>query len=99
MLRHIVSLRMDADTAEVRDSRAAQLTAALAALPAVIPEIRALSVHDNVVTRPGNWDLALVVDVDDAEALEVYRAHPEHQKVLVLINEIVADRCAVDFLI
>ena len=55
------------------------------------------TVGANVVVRPGNWDLALTVDVDDAAALEEYREHPEHQKVLRLINELVADRCAVDF--
>ena len=98
MLRHIVSMRIDADTDEVRQLRSAQLSAALAALPAHIPEIRNLTINANVVVRPGNWDLALIVDFDDAEALEVYREHPEHQKVLELINAIAAERAAVDFL-
>lgn len=97
MLRHVVLMRLDAETDEVRQSRSAQLSAALAALPDLIPEIRSLTVNANVVTRPGNWDLALTVDLDDAADLEVYRQHPEHQKVLALIEEIVADRCAVDF--
>lgn len=98
MLRHVVLMRLDAETDEVRQSRSAQLSAALAALPDLIPEIRSLTVNANVVTRPGNWDLALTVDLDDAADLEVYRQHPEHQKVLALIEEIVADRSAVDFI-
>ena len=98
MLKHIVLMKLDADGDEVRQARSAQLSAALAALPAHIPEIRDLTVNGNVVLRPGNWDLALVVDFDDAADLEVYREHPEHQKVFDLINQIVSERSAVDVL-
>ena len=97
MLRHIVLLRMNATSDAEREASVARLSEALTALPALIDQIRELSVGANVVVRPGNWDLALTVDVDDAAALEEYREHPDHQKVLRLINELVADRCAVDF--
>ena len=97
MLRHTVLLRIDATDDAVRSERSQRLIAALESLPPSIPEIRALAVNANVVVREGNWDVALVVDVDHAEALEVYRSHPEHQKVLRLISEITSDRCAVDF--
>jgi len=97
MLRHIVLLRMNATTSAERASSVARISGALAALPAQINQIRDLSVGTNVVDRPGNWDLALTVDLDDAVALEEYREHPEHHKVLELINQLVADRCAVDF--
>ncbi|MEO6941957.1 MAG: Dabb family protein, partial [Terrimesophilobacter sp.] len=66
MLRHIVLLRVDATDQNIRSDRSRQLIDALEALPQHITEIRALSVNANVVVRPGNWDLALVVDVDDA---------------------------------
>lgn len=99
MLRHIVLMRLDAETEEARQARSARLSAALAALPDVIPEIRSLTVNANVLSRPGNWDLALTVDVDDAADLDVYREHPEHRKVLDLIEEIVADRSAVDVVV
>ena len=99
MLRHIVLMRLDAETDEVRLVRSAQLAAALAALPDRIPEIRSLTVNENVLNRPGNWDLALTVDVDDEAGLQVYREHPEHRKVLALIEEIVAERSAVDVIV
>ncbi len=99
MLRHIVLMRLDAETEEARQARSARLSAALAALPDVIPEIRSLTVNANVLSRPGNWDLALTVDVDDAADLDVYREHPEHRKVLALIEEVVADRSAVDVIV
>lgn len=97
MLRHTVLLRIDAADAAVRSERSQRLIAALESLPPHIPQIRALAVNANVIEREGNWDLALVVDVDDADALEVYRSHPEHQKVLTLISEVTSNRCAVDF--
>ncbi len=96
MLRHIVLMRLEADTEEQRLARSAQLSGALAALPDLIPQIRSLTVDANVLSGRGNWDLALTVDVDDEAGLEVYREHPEHWKVLALIAEIVADRSAVD---
>lgn len=99
MLRHIVLMRLEADTEEVRLARSARLSAALAALPDLIPEVRSLTVNANVLSRPGNWDLALTVDVDDAAGLDVYREHPEHRKVLALIEEVVADRSAVDVIV
>ncbi len=99
MLRHIVLLRMNATSDAEREASIARLTEALTSLPTHIDQIRVLTVGANVVVRPGNWDLALTVDVDDASALEEYRGHPEHQKVLALINELVADRCAVDFVV
>jgi Stress responsive A/B Barrel Domain len=97
MLRHIVLMQMGAETDAERAADVARLCDALLALPAHISQIRELSVGTNVVERPGNWDLALTVDLDDAVALEEYRGHPEHVKVLQLIEQIVADRCAVDF--
>ena len=97
MLRHMVLLQVDATDQAIRAERSRQLIEVLEALPAHIPEVRALSVKANVVERPGNWDLALVVDVDDAEALEVYRGHPEHQKALTMIAGFASGRCAVDF--
>lgn len=96
MLRHIVLFRMKATGDAERAASVARLSGALTALPPHIDQIRALSVGANVLQRPGNWDLALTVDVDDAAALEVYRVHPEHQKVLALIDELAAERCAVD---
>lgn len=99
MLRHIVSMKMDGATAQERANNAADLTSALNGLVGKIDQIRALSVSPNVVERPGNWDLALVVDLDNADDLELYRAHPDHVLVLELITRVVADRCAVDFIV
>lgn len=98
-LRHVVMFKIDASTASERTERAATLAAALEALPPHIKQIRSLSVGVNSLDLPGNWDLLLTVDVADESALDEYRDHPEHVKVMQLIAQTVAERCAVDFVI
>ena len=97
ILRHVVLMRMAANSPEERSERAALLAAKLEALPPHIGQIIALTVGLNILDNPGNWDLALTVDVADEAALDAYRTHPEHLKVVQLINEIVVERCAVDY--
>ena len=97
MLRHVVSMKMGGATTTERADNAAQLTAALNGLVGRIDQIRSLQVAPNVVERPGNWDLVLVVDLDNAVDLELYREHPAHVAVLELITRVVAERCAIDF--
>ena len=99
ILRHVVMMKMAAASPEERDERAALLAAELEALPPHIEHILALSVGVNSLESRGNWDLVLTVDVADEAALDAYRTHPEHVKVVELIQQIVADRCAVDFLV
>ncbi len=96
-LRHVVMLKMDARSLNERAERAARLAAALEALPPHIDQIQSLTVGVNDLERPGNWDLVLTVDVADEAALDEYRDHPEHVKVMQLISLTVAERCAVDF--
>lgn len=99
MLRHVVLLRMGAETQAKRSDDLGRLKEALEALPGFISEVLSLRVGVNSVFRPGNWDLALEVEFADADSLEAYRVHPAHQKVLSLIDRVVADRCAVDYLV
>lgn len=97
MLRHVVLMRMNAATDKGRARQADRLSHALTALPPQIEEIRALSVGLNILENPGNWDVALTVDLDDETSLAAYRRHPEHLKVMELISHLVGERCAVDF--
>lgn len=98
-LRHIVLMKMSATNPDERRERTETLASALRELPPHIEQILALSVGMNVLERTGNWDLALTVDVADEDALEVYRNHPEHLKVLHLINDTVAERAAADYFV
>jgi hypothetical protein len=93
MLRHVVCLTWhpDATVDEV-----AAVHAALAELPAQIPELRAYTFGPDVGVAPGNADFAIVADFDDEDGWRRYQKHPAHQAVLVdRIRPILASRAAV----
>ncbi|MEO6825985.1 MAG: Dabb family protein [Microbacteriaceae bacterium] len=94
-IRHVVSWKLAEEDEQIRTEQVARIRAGLLALPAVIPEIRSMTVGSNVV--PGNWDLVLIADYDDEDAMRRYAQHPEHQKVATLVRSVVSQRSAVDF--
>lgn len=96
-LRHIVSWKLNGETLAARNGQAAKIAEALETLPALIPEIRALSVHRNELFDGANYDVTLIADFDDAEGLAVYADHPEHLPVVDMIKGMVSGRVAVDF--
>jgi hypothetical protein len=75
------------------------LAAALAGLPAEIPEIRAYEFGlDAGLGISANADFAVVADFDDADGFATYAAHPAHQDVIVrLLRPLVAERLSVQF--
>ena len=99
MLRHIITWKLTAADTGAKLEDAATIAAALQGLVSLIPEIRGLTVARNVVSLDTNWDLVLVADYDDEEALRTYLDHPEHRRVVGIIRPLVAERAAVDFLV
>ncbi len=99
MLRHIITWKLAAEDTATKLESSATIATALQGLVPLIPEIRSLTVASNVVSLDTNWDLVLVADYDDEEALRTYIEHPEHQRVVGIIRPLVAQRSAVDFLV
>lgn len=97
MIRHIVAFALAADDADTRAAQAAEAARRLEALVGVVPTLRAMSAGANALELPGNWDLALVADFDDAAGLDAYQVHPAHEEVAAFIGGIRSDRVAVDF--
>jgi hypothetical protein len=76
MLRHIVLIRVnDAATSE----RVQQLKEALASLPA--PGRVNFSMGPDLGLRPGNVDVALVADFEDAASFLAYDEDPAHIRI------------------
>ncbi len=96
MIRHIVAFKLAADDAGTRAAQAAEAGRRLEALVGVVPTLRAMSAGANALDLPGNWDLALVADFDDAAGLDAYQVHPAHEEVAAFIGGIRSDRVAVD---
>ena len=100
MLRHVVMWRIAPEKVPAGVSSAevaASLASDLRALVGQIPQIVTLTAGPNCVAAEGNWDLGLVVDVEDEGALQAYATHPAHLKVVESIRAVVSDRAAVDF--
>lgn len=95
MVRHIVLFRwVDGTTPDQVDAIAARLTA----LTDVIPEIRSYSVGTDLGYADGNFQFAVVAELDDHDAWETYRVHPDHRKVITeLITPVLADRAAIQY--
>ena len=97
MIRHIVCWKLTATDADTKSAHADEIARLMNELPALIPEVRALQVGKNTLYPEVNWDVVLVADFDDADALERYASHPEHQRVGTYIGQVRSDRIAVDF--
>jgi hypothetical protein len=99
VIKHIVSWTLAEQDVAKKAESASFVTAQLMSLPALIPAITSLSVSTNAVAIDGNWDLVLIGDYVDEDALRNYIEHPEHEKVVALIKPHLATRSAVDILV
>jgi len=99
MIRHVViwKLKEKADGYD-RLTNMERVKGELEALPLRMPGvIRKLEVGVNDLENGTNFDLILIADFDDHEALDTYLTHPEHLKVADLVMRVREQRAAVDF--
>ena len=98
MIRHVVMWKLKNHAeGHSRPENAARMAVMLESLPARIPEIKGLQVGFDVVRGEGSYDVVLVADFDDLEALGRYQRHPDHVKVAEFVTKVRDSRAAVDF--
>lgn len=95
MLTHIVCWKYKAETTE---EQRAEHIAKLNNLPNVIPNILSFSVGRDILHLDRSFDTGLVATYPDAEALDFYTVHPDHQEVAKLGKQIAEKVVSVDFL-
>ena len=76
---------------------ASTLKSKLDGLQEKIDEITSLKTGLNINTRPTAFDLILIVEFKNEDALNVYRSHPEHVKVLDFMRTLNLETAVVDF--
>ena len=98
MIKHIVMWTLK-DSAEGADkaANAAKMKALLMALPGLIPVIRELEVGTDVFAATPACDIILYTAFDTRADLDAYQVHPEHQKVVAFVKQVVASRSVVDY--
>jgi hypothetical protein len=79
MFRHVVTFRWKP---EAGPAAAAELSAALAELPALIPVLRDYRFGPDAGLSESNDHFAVVADFDSAEDYLVYRDDPAHRAVI-----------------
>lgn len=97
MIRHIVSWKLKAEDEAEKAVAAAEIAAALEALPAHIPEVLSLSVARNVAYPEKNFDVILIADFETLDGLDAYQVHPEHIRAAGVVGARVTARACVDF--
>jgi hypothetical protein len=96
-IRHIVLWKLAAEDADTRALHAEQIVERLTALVPVIDDIQSLEVGRNVAYPATNWDVALVSEFADTDALERYQVHPAHQEAAAFVRSVVTERAVVDY--
>jgi hypothetical protein len=87
MIRHVVMFKfrdeIDSDTRTDFINRVNRMAVE-------VEVIRALELGQNFADSPRAYDLVLIVDLDNEEALEIYASHPKHLPV----KEMAAQLCS-----
>ncbi|MFC0678514.1 Dabb family protein [Lysobacter korlensis] len=96
MIRHIVAWNLVATDPAERTTAFEQVKAQLEGLGGVVPGLRSISVSRDVGATAGNWDIVLVSEHDDEEALAVYQQHPDHVVAAGFTRSVTKDRVSVD---
>ena len=66
-------------------------------LPGKIEQIKALEAGLDFSKSPVSYEVGLMTKFDSREDLEIYRVHPDHQKVIAFVQSTTSDRAVVDY--
>jgi hypothetical protein len=92
--RHAVLINFKADADESYRAKVAQ---SVNALPAAIPEVRAVACGTDAGLTAGSSDFAIIVDLESADDYLKYEHHQAHVELVDLIRQGVESRAVVDF--
>ena len=98
MIKHIVMFRLkESALGKSKDENLQELKVLLESLQDKIPVVMCLEVGINMGASASASDIALYSEFDDMQALEDYRLHPEHVKVVEFIEKICSERRVADY--
>ncbi len=97
MINHVVLFKLKGYPEAEKEAVIRKVKSALEALKNKIEQVKHLEVGLNYELNAKSYDICLISHFESLSDLDVYRVHPEHLKVVELINETTAERAAVDF--
>ena len=98
-IRHVVSWKVAGDTDEKREQVKAEFRDRLLSLPPQIDVIRSFEVGVGDLGAADDFDVVLISEFDDEDALRAYVEHPVHQEVVAFVRANTVGRAAVDYTI
>ena len=96
MIKHSVMFRFKGE-GESKEKNTLFFKDKLEALKNKIPEATYLETGVNFSESPSAFDLVLTTHFNSENDLDVYRKHPEHKKLVVLIKDLVTEVTVVDY--
>lgn len=96
-LRHVVTWKVAGETEQERDAVASELRDRLLSLPPQIDVIRRYEVGVNDAGAADNFDVVLISEFDDEDALSTYVTHPVHQEVVAFVRANTVGRAGIDY--
>ena len=98
MIKHIVMFRLkESALGRSKNENLQELKISLESLQEKIPVVKCLEVGINMGKSESASDIALYSEFDDMQALENYRIHPEHVKVVDYIDKVCSERRVADY--
>ena len=98
MIKHIVMFRLkESALGRSKNENLQELKILLESLQEKIPVVKCLEVGINMGKSASASDIALYSEFDDMQALENYRIHPEHVKVVDYIDKVCSERRVADY--
>ncbi|MBN1926902.1 MAG: Dabb family protein [Prolixibacteraceae bacterium] len=98
MIKHIVLFKLKEYSSEKEKKIILKkMEEKLMALKETITELKYIEVGPHIDINSQSYDLCLITHFDSVEALDIYRVHPDHKKVVSYIMDVTVSRAAVDF--
>lgn len=98
MINHVVLFKLKDYPADEKVLVLAELKSLLEGLKDKIAEVKFIEVGLNYEVEAKSHDICLLSHFETTEDLDIYRVHPEHQKVVKRIIETTVSRSAVDYI-
>ena len=97
MINHVVLFKLKDYPSDEKAKVLAEIKSLLEGLSDKIPEVKFIEVGLNYEVDAKSHDICLLSHFETIEALDKYRVHPEHLKVVERIGETTVSRAAVDY--
>jgi antibiotic biosynthesis monooxygenase (ABM) superfamily enzyme len=96
MIKHIVFWKLEENAGgQSKEANFRVMKEKLEALVGIVPGLLSAQVGFNY--NGGDFDAALVSELESREALEAYRVHPAHKEVQKFVHSVICGRTALDF--